>query len=80
MDPDDYGEMKAPLNQILISAELVDSRRLEVLLHEICHALLIGHAIPTKTEELVCTLLGEGLAALLLNCPNFRSYTHTLLQ
>lgn len=56
-------------NLILIPSGVPTSRRVEVLLHEICHGILTGEMV--KNEELVCTLIGEGLARVFRDNPEF---------
>lgn len=38
-------------------------------MHEICHGILTGEMV--KNEELVCTLIGEGLARVFRDNPEF---------
>ena len=68
-------------DQLLISIreDVPDSYKIELLLHEMIHALLSGSKIDGDEEEKVATQLGEGLTQFLSDNPDFvRSITQEL--
>ncbi|KKK55017.1 hypothetical protein LCGC14_3078830 [marine sediment metagenome] len=76
---DCVGDCDPDKNLIQVYNRLPPSRKLEVLLHEVLHAMLGSHNI-TQEEE-VCTLLGEYLVQFIRYNPDFiRHALKTLSQ
>lgn len=64
LEADDYGAIHRDTLKLYLSKGMADSRKAEVILHEVVHGLLTGH-LEDAIEEKVCLLLGEGLASFL---------------
>ena len=61
---DDFGALHRDTLKLYLSTDMAESRKAEVVLHEVIHGLLTGF-LDEKTEEKVCLILGEGLASFL---------------
>jgi len=64
-------------NQIRIYQKCTASRRIEVLFHEVIHAILAGTQFPM--EEVTCTILGEGLTQLIRDNPELIKHVQDTL-
>ncbi len=60
-----FGRWDPDSNTISIADEMVVSRKIETLFHELFHAFMCGHDDKESTEELYAVNAGEGFAALL---------------
>lgn len=62
LEKDDFGALHRDTLKLYLSKGMAESRKAEVVLHEVVHGLLTGF-LDDKTEEKVCLILGEGLAS-----------------
>lgn len=72
------GEYNPDTNSIRLKRTLAKSRRVEVLLHEVFHAILVGHKY--FDDEALVVLLGEGLTQIIRDNPDFIRYCLELLS
>lgn len=69
MPADCQGYVESDKNLIRIYQRLPASRKVEIILHECIHAMLVGHDI--VQEEQVCQVLGEYLTEFIRDNPDF---------
>ncbi len=69
LGPDTCGDIDNERNIIRVIRHATRSRKIEILIHECLHAMLVGHDFPNEEEILV--ILGESVTQLLADNPHF---------
>lgn len=66
---ENYGDVNFETNAIRLTPGMAASRTLEVLVHEVTHALLYAASLPEDVEERAVVVLAPALIALIRDNP-----------
>lgn len=69
LGPDTSGDIDNERNVIRIINHATRSRKIEILIHECLHAMLVGHEFPN--DEDIVVILGEAITQFLADNPTF---------
>jgi len=78
LGPDVIGDQDGVKNVLRVLQDATPSRKIEVLIHECLHAMLLGHGF--RDEERIVVMLGEAFTAFLADNKGFIMETLRILS